>query len=86
MNARTPALPDFWRRQKPWDFLEIERIDDWQIASAQAPTGRWWAWAKMGQIQGQCPLSEPGNYVWANFGETREEALGKTKEELGLNR
>jgi len=69
------------------DDRQIERIRGWQIATACARHGSksWWAWGKMGQIQGSSPLSEPYSDVWIQYGATREEASRKLKEELGLS-
>jgi hypothetical protein len=70
----------------PMDAILIERIQGWQIATARARHGlrRWWAWGKMGSIQGDSPLTEPGSHVWCEFGDSREEASRKLKQELGL--
>lgn len=62
----------------------IERCGAWQIASAQAPSGRYWSWAKMGPITGTSPLDEPGQHVWAQSASTREKAVAALKHELGL--
>lgn len=65
---------------------EIEQCGDFQIATARAKFGTktWWAWAKMGIIQSDRPLKEPGEHVWFDFGSTRQDAAEKIKRELGL--
>lgn len=65
--------------------IQIERVNGWQIATAIGATGHFVSWGKMGPILGTSPLDEPGEYVWFNFGETREDAAMALKMELGLN-
>lgn len=56
----------------------------WQVASAPCRSGDgFYSWAKVGEIVGECPISEPGD-VWFEFGRTHDEARGKLLAELGL--
>lgn len=54
------------------------------IATKRGKTGRFVAWGKVGQIETTCPVREPGDNVWFNFGRTRDEAKRNLMEELGL--
>lgn len=63
--------------------VEVTTHGDFQIATARGKTG-YTAWAKMGKIQTDCPIKEPGNYIWFNFGNSREEARKAILDELGL--
>lgn len=63
--------------------VEITTHGDFQVATARGPNG-FTAWAKMGAIQTDCPIKEPGTHVWYNFGRTREEARHRILDELGL--
>jgi hypothetical protein len=63
---------------------EITQHGDWQVATAIGRGGKIVSWAKMGIIQGTSPIDEPGEYVWFEFGNTREEAREKLLDELGL--
>lgn len=64
--------------------LIVEKVSGWQIASARAYSGAFWSWGKMGTIMGTSPLNEPGQHVWMERALSREEAVRKLKEELGL--
>lgn len=64
--------------------MNITRHGAFNVATKQGVGGWFIAWAKMGQIQGSDPLSEPGSHVWFNFGRTQDEAKGKLLAELGL--
>lgn len=63
--------------------VEVTQHRDFQVATARGKSG-FISWAKMGKIQTDCPLKEPGANVWFNFGHTREEARHRILEELGL--
>lgn len=63
--------------------VEVTTHGDFQVATARGQSG-FAAWAKMGKIQTDCPIKEPGAHVWFNFGSTREEAQRRILDELGL--
>ena len=60
-----------------------ERHGDFEIAVGRGVDG-FLAWGKMGRIQTTCPVLEPGNHVFVNFGTSREEARDRLLSELGL--
>lgn len=63
--------------------IEITTHGDFQAATK--PGGdEFIAWAKIGRIQSDCPIEEPGSHVWFSFGATREIALSNVLKELGL--
>lgn len=64
--------------------VEVTRHGDFEVATAKGEGPGFTAWAKMGRIQTDCPIKEPGTQVWFNFGSTREEAILKILVELGL--
>lgn len=64
--------------------VEVTTHGDFQVATALGPNG-FTSWAKMGMIQTDCPIKEPGAHVWFNFGSTREEARSRILDELGLS-
>jgi hypothetical protein len=64
--------------------VEVTRHGDFFVATAEGDDG-FTAWAKMGMIQTDCPVKEPGTHVWFNFGRTREEAKRRILDELGLD-
>jgi hypothetical protein len=66
------------------DDIHVDRLNGWSIATARGATGRFVSWAKMGMIQRDSPITEPGAHVWFEFGETRSEAPNKLRAELGL--
>lgn len=68
------------------DDVIVTTHGDFQVATAPGATGGFVAWAKMGHIQGDCPITEPGQHVWFDFGRTREEARDHVLAELGLDR
>jgi hypothetical protein len=63
--------------------VQITTHGDFQVATAKGEN-HFTAWAKMGRIQTDCPIKEPGEHVWFNFGATREEARERVLDELGL--
>ena len=63
--------------------IVISRHGDFQVATARTKKG-FTAWAKMGPITSDSPLTEPGAYVWFSLRETREEARDSLLDELGL--
>lgn len=63
--------------------VEVTRHGDFQVATAYA-SGTFVSWAKMGRIQADNPVDEPGQHVWFNFGVTRVQARERILEELGL--
>lgn len=63
--------------------VEVTRHGDFEVATVRGKSG-FTAWAKMGAIQTDCPIKEPGAHVWFNFGRTREEARNRVLDELGL--
>lgn len=63
--------------------VEVTRHSDFEVATAHGKNG-FVAWAKMGRIQTNCPIKEPGAHVWFNFGTTRHEARDRILAELGL--
>ena len=63
--------------------IEVTRHGDFEVATGRGVAG-YTAWAKMGRIQSDCPVKEPGAHVWFNFGATREEARDRVLAELGL--
>jgi hypothetical protein len=65
--------------------VEVTKHGDFQIATGRGEHG-FTAWGKMGTIQTDCPIKEPGAHVWFNFGLTREEAESRLIDELGLRR
>ena len=65
------------------DEVQVTRHGDFEIATARGTSG-FTAWAKMGRIQSDCPIKEPGEHVWFNFGPTREKARENILAELGL--
>ena len=68
---------------KVMKHVEVTTHGDFQIATGRGESG-FWAWGKMGLIQTDSPLKEPGSHVWFNFGKTREEAKTRLLNELGL--
>lgn len=64
--------------------VEISTHGGWQVATARGSSGGFTAWAKMGRIQSDCPIKEPGEHVWFNFGESREEARRRVLAEVGM--
>ena len=62
----------------------ITKHGNFQIATIPAESGGYIAWGKMGTIVTDCPLREPGEHVWFEFGNSRLEALNKLLNELGL--
>ena len=64
--------------------IEITRHGAFHIATAQGKTC-FVAWGKMGPIQAQDPIREPGNHVWVNYEATREEARRNLLGEFGLS-
>lgn len=64
--------------------IVITQVRDWQVASRRLGS-RFYAWAKMGKIQGDSPMTEPGCNVYFNSAETREEATRLVLDELGLS-
>lgn len=62
--------------------VEITRHGDYQVATAEGSGGGFTAWAKKGVIVTDCPIKEPGEDVWFNFGRTREAALDNLVAEL----
>ena len=63
--------------------VEVTTHGDFQVATARGENG-FTSWAKMGTIQTDCPIKEPGAHVWFNFGRTREEARRRILDELSL--
>jgi hypothetical protein len=69
-------------REKP--AVEVTKHSDYEVATIPGSYDGFVAWAKMGRIQGINPVDEPGEHVWFNFGQTREDAKRKILNELGL--
>ena len=65
------------------DDVRVTRHGEFEIATGRG-VSEFTAWAKMGRIQSDCPIKEPGAHVWFNFGATREDALARILAELGL--
>lgn len=63
--------------------VEVTRHGEFEVATARGMDG-FTSWAKMGRIQTDCPIKEPGAHVWFNFGPTREIARDRILVELGL--
>ncbi len=63
--------------------IEKSRHGDFEVATVPSKSG-FYAWGKMGAIQGNGPTSEPGGPVWYQFGASRKEARDKLLSELGL--
>lgn len=55
------------------DDVQVTQHGDFEVATARGASG-FTSWAKMGRIQSDCPIKEPGAHVWFNFGATRDEA------------
>jgi hypothetical protein len=66
------------------DEVEVTRHGDFEVATAKGKGLGFTAWAKMGRIQTDCPIKEPGAHVWFNFGATRKMARERILAELGL--
>jgi hypothetical protein len=64
---------------------QVTRHGDFQVATAKGKGDGFLSWAKMGMIQGDCPLSEPGDPVWFDFGKTREQARANVLAQVGLS-
>ena len=64
--------------------VQVSTHGGWQVATARGASGGFVAWAKMGLIQSDCPIKEPGQHVWINFGATRDEARNRVLAEVGL--
>jgi hypothetical protein len=72
-------------RTLDFSLKHITRHGDFEVATTPAlQGGGYLAWAKMGKIMGDNPITEPGNPVWMVHGRTREEARAKVLAELGL--
>ena len=72
------------KRERPtMRDVEVTRHGDFEVATARGEHG-FTSWGKMGRIQSDCPVKEPGTHVWFNFGRTRQEARDRTLVELGL--
>lgn len=67
------------------DAVEVTRHGDFEVATAKSKGFGFTAWGKMGRIQTDCPIKEPGAHVWFNFGPTREKARENVLAELGLS-
>lgn len=65
------------------DDVQVTQHGDFEVATARGASG-FTSWAKMGRIQSDCPIKEPGAHVWFNFGATRDEAHARILAELGL--
>ena len=63
---------------------EVTQHGDWQIATTESKVSGFMAWAKMGRIVADDPISEPGAHVWFAFGPTRDAARISLLKELGL--
>lgn len=63
---------------------QVTQHGDFQIATAIGHSEEYVSWGKMGIISGIDPVTEPGAYVWFQFGRTREEARNNLLSELGL--
>jgi hypothetical protein len=66
------------------EAVEVTRHGDFEVATAKGRGAGFTAWAKMGRIQSDCPIKEPGEHVWFNFGATRKEARERVLFELEL--
>ena len=66
--------------------MRIEQHGPWQFAVRHKRNGGdgFIAWGKVGVIQGDCPLFEPGDPVHFGFGDTEDEALKDAMSETGL--
>lgn len=74
----------YWQIGSEMDDVEVTRHGDLEIATAKGEGPGFTAWAKMGRIQSDCPIKEPGAHVWFNFSTTREESIERILVELGL--
>lgn len=68
----------------PMTEKQLIRRGDWHIASANGLSGRFVAWGKMGPIVADDPVREPGEHVFFEFGETREAAVKRLIDSLGI--
>ncbi|GAB2182665.1 hypothetical protein DLREEDagrD3_28880 [Denitratisoma sp. agr-D3] len=62
--------------------VEVTGHGDFEVATARGKFG-FTAWAKKGKIQTDCPVKEPGEHVWFNFGKTRSQAQDAILVEIG---
>jgi hypothetical protein len=69
---------------QPMKDRVVTRHGDFEIATAISNTAGFIAWGKMGRIVGVNPIDEPGEYVWCQYGRTRDEARDRLLDELGL--
>ena len=65
--------------------VQVTKHGAFQAATAPGADGGFVAWAKMGPITGDCPVSEPGEHVWFCFGASRDEALRAVLADVGLS-
>lgn len=58
-------------------MIEVTRHGAMSVATSPTVRGGFYGWAKVGEIVGRNAIEEPGDPVWFNFGQTRDEVVAK---------